>query len=246
MTETGPVLTQNADRVIQIMRNVTGRTDIQDPAFTDPIMYNYLNMFLQVEHPQEARLFEDNTWWNFTIDTSTQDPLPVDLDALGFSTIGPLAYVTYPPSVNGGNPNTFKMFWYTDPGTFYYRWPYATVFTPQMPTYVLYYANELTFRGPPDQTYNVRIQAKKIKIYFNGGNSANNNLGATPPQPGKDEVMPAYLMRYLAYGAALEILSDYGEMDRYNEVFQVYRRHKGQVLARTWDQLNSQRTGPDF
>ncbi len=240
---TGPVLTQNADRVIQIMRNVTGRTDKQDPAFTDPIMYDYLNMFLQVEHPQEARLFEDNTWWNFSIDPTTPNPYPVNLDDLGFSTIGPLAYVTYPPTVNGGNPNTFKLFWYQDPGDFYYRWPYATVFTPQMPTYVLYWANELTFMGPPDQTYNVRIQAKKIQIYFGGDLAGNKN---PPPQIAQTQVMPAYLMRYLAYGASLEILSDYGEMDRYNEVFQVYRRHKGQVLARTWDQLSSERTNPDF
>jgi hypothetical protein len=35
-------------------------------------------------------------------------------------------------------------------------------------------------------------------------------------------------------------------MDKYNEVFQVYRRYRGQVLARTWDQLQSQRTAPDF
>lgn len=241
---TAPVLTQDASRVIQIMRNVTGRTDTQDPAFTDPIMYDYLNMFLQVEHPQEVRLFEEQTWWDFSIDPTTPNPMPVDLDVLGFSTIGPLAYVTYPPSVNGGNPNTFKLFWYQNPGDFYYRWPYATIFTPQQPTYVLYYNNELTFRGPPDQTYNIRISANKIKIYFAGGT---NNTPVAPGGPiPATTVMPGYLMRYLAYGAALEILSDYGEMDRYNEVFQVYRRHRGQVLARTWDQMENQRTEPDF
>jgi hypothetical protein len=233
------VITQDSSVVIQIARNVTGRVDQNDPAFTNTIMYNYLNSFLQAENPTEVRLFEDNTWWDFSIDETTTDPLPVDLDALGYSTIGPLAYVTYPPSVNGGNPNTFKMFWYEDPGTFYYRWPYASVFTPQMPTYVLYYANTLTFRGPPDQTYNIRIQAKKIKLYFEGGNQVVAGNGAT-------DVVPAYLIRYLAYGMSLQILADYGEMDKYNEVFQVYRRYRGQVLARTWDQLQSQRTGPDF
>lgn len=238
-----PVLTQDGSRVIQIMRNVTGRTDTQDPAFTDPIMYDYLNMFLQVEHPQEVRLFEEQTWWDFSIDPTTPNPMPVNLDILGFSTIGPLAYVTYPTNVNGGNPNTFKLFWYQNPGDFYYRWPYATIFTPQQPTYVLYYNNELTFRGPPDQTYDVRISANKIKLYFAHGT----NFYPDPPGPqGTDQVMPAYLMRYFAYGAALEILSDYGEMDRYNEVFLVYRRHRAQVLARTWDQMQNQRTEPDF
>lgn len=236
---TGPVLTQNGSVVIQIMRNVTGRVDKNDPAFTDPIMYDYLNMFLQAEHPTEVRLFEDQTWWDFSIDPTSIDPYPVDLDALGYSTIGPLAYVSYQTP----SPNTFKLFWYEDPATFYYRWPWGNVFTPQQPTYVLYYDNSLTFRGPPDQTYNIRISANKIKVYIGGLLAANNNL---PDQQGEPDIIPAYLSRYLAYGAALDILSDYGEMDKYNEVFQVYRRYRGQVLARTWDQLSSQRTGPDF
>jgi hypothetical protein len=237
---TGPVLTQSGAVVINIMRNVTGRVDKQDPYFTDPIMYDYLNMFLQVEHPTEVRLFEEETWWDFSIDPTTPDPLPVNLDALGYSTIGPLAYVSYATP----SPNTFKLFWYEDPGDFYYRWPWDNIFTPQQPTYVLYYDQSLTFRGPPNQEYNVRIQANLIKIYFAG--SANNNLNTPSGQQGVTSVMPAYLTRYLAYGASLQILSDYGEMDKYNEVFQVYRRHRGQVLARTWDQLSSQRTGPDF
>jgi hypothetical protein len=233
------VLTQNSSVVIQIMRNVTGRVDQNDPAFTTPIMYDYLNSFLQAEHPTEVRLFEDNTWWDFTIDTTTTDPKPVDLDDLGYSTIGPLAYISYPPNALN-NPNTFKLFWYTDPTSFYYRWPWNNVFTPQMPTYVLYYDRALTFRGPPDQTYNIRIQAKKILLYYDGGTNP------AAPQEGQTTIFPAYLTRYLAYGASLQILADYGEMDKYNEVFQVYRRYRGQVLARTWDQLQSQRTAPDF
>lgn len=239
---TGPVLTQDASAVLLIMRNVTGRVDRNDPAFTDAIMYDYLNVFLQAQHPTELRLFEDKTWWDFTIDENTDDPLPVNLDELGFSTIGPLAYVSYPN--NGQNPNTFKMFWYENPGDFYYRWPWNNVFTPQQPTYVLYYDNSLTFRGPPDQEYQVRISANKIKIYFGGQFAQNNNLDVD--QDGMQTVVPAYLIRYLAYGAALDILSDYGEMDRYQDVFQVYRRYRGQVLARTWDQIATQRTNPDF
>lgn len=225
--------------VLQILRNATGRVDKNDPAFTDDIMYDYLNMFLQGQHPTEARLFEDNTWWDFTIGVNSPDPYPVNLDAEGFSTIGPAAYIAYPSPTF----NTFKLFWYEDPTDFYYRWPWHNTFTPQMPTYVLYYDNTLTFRGPPDQSYDVRIQAKKIKIYFTGGNLSAPDV---PPGTGESTMVPAYLARYMAYGAALDILSDYGEMDKYNEIFPVYRRYKGQVMARTWDQLNSERTGPDF
>lgn len=234
---TGPVLPQSGTSVIQIMRNVTGRVDKNDPSFTDPIMFDYLNAFLQQEHPQEVRLFQNQTWWDFTIDSTSPDPYPVDLDALGFSTINAPAYISYTdPSLN---PNTFPLFWYENPADFYRIWPWNNVFVPQMPTYALYYNNEITFRGPPDQEYTVRIAAYKIDYSFAGG--SNTNAGSILAN-----VPNAYLTRYLAYGASLDILSDYGEMDKYNEVFQVYRRYRGQVLARTWDQLSSQRTEPEF
>lgn len=232
---TGPVLPQSGANVIQIMRNVTGRVDKNDPAFTDPIMFDYLNAFVQQEHPQEVRLFQNQTWWDFAIGPSTTDPLLVDLDELGFSTINAPAYIGY----TTGALTSFTLFWYENPKEFYARWPWQQVFTPQMPTDVLYYNNELTFRGPPDQVYSVRISAYKIDYSFAGGSNTNaGSILANVPQ--------AYLTRYFAYGAALDILSDYGEMDKYNEVFQVYRRYRAQVLARTWNQLSSQRTAPDF
>lgn len=232
---TGPVLPQSGASVIQIMRNVTGRVDKNDPAFTDPIMFDYLNAFVQQEHPQEVRLFQNQTWWDFAIGPLTTDPMPVDLDELGFSTINAPAYIGY----TTGALTSFPLFWYEDPKQFYARWPWQQVFTPQMPTDVLYYNGELTFRGPPDQVYTVRIAAYRIDYSFAGGTNSNaGSILANVPQ--------AYLTRYFAYGAALDILSDYGEMDKYNEVFQVYRRYRAQVLARTWNQLSSQRTAPDF
>ncbi len=232
---TGPVLSQSTGSVVQIMRNVTGRVDRNDPAFTDAIMIDYLNAFVQQEHPQEVRIFQNQTWWEFAIDPSTDDPLPVDLDVLGFSTINAPAYVGYttPPLTS------FTLFWYENPKQFYARWPWQQIFTPQMPTDVLYYNNQLTFRGPPDQTYNIRISAYRIDYSFEGG--SNTNQGSIP-----QDVPQAYLTRYFAYGASLDILSDFGEMDKYNEVFQVYRRYRAQVLARTWNQLQSQRIAPDF
>lgn len=234
---TGPVLPQSGASEIQIMRNVTGRVDRNDPSFTDPIMFDYLNAFVQQQHPQEVRIFQNQTWWDFTITPTSPDPYPVDLDALGFSTINAPAYISYADTAL--NRNTFTLFWYEDPAQFYARWPWANVYNPQQPTSVLYYNNELTFRGPPDQQYNVRISAYKIDYSFAGG--TNTNAGSILAN-----VPNAYLSRYFAYGASLDILSDFGEMDKYNEVFQVYRRYRGQVLARTWNQLISQRTGPDF
>ncbi len=234
MATTGPVLPQSGISIIQIMRNVTGRVDKHDPYFTDEIMFDYLNAFVQQEHPQEVQIFQNRTWWNFTIDETSEDPLPVDLDDLGFSTINSPAYVATINPVN-----SFPLFWYENPADFYARWPWHTVFTPQMPTAVLYYNNELTFRGPPDTSYDIRISAYKIDYSFSGGTNTNSGSILT-------NVPNAYLTRYFAYGASLSILSDFGEFEAYSNVFPVYQRYKGQVLARTWNQLSSQRTMPQF
>jgi hypothetical protein len=233
---TGPILTQPNSSILSILRNVTGRVDNSDPSFTDAIMYDYLNAFLQQEHPHEVQLFENRTWWDFSIDETTDDPLPVDLDALGYASINSPAYVsTVSPDIN-----TFRMCWYENPSDFYARWPYNTTFTPQIPLFVLYYDNTLTFRGPPDQTYNIRLAAYNIDYSFAGGTIS------TPENSTLNSVPRAYLTRYLAYGAALDILSDYGEMDKYSEVYQVYRRYRAQVTAKTWNQLQSQRIEPQF
>ncbi len=231
----GPVLPQSGSSVIQIMRNVTGRVDRNDPAFTDAIMYDYLNAFIQQEHPQEVRIFQNQTWWDFTQGPTDQNPLRINLDALGFSTINAPAYVGYTTEPF----SSFPLFWYEDPKQFYARWPWTQTFTPQMPTDVLYYNNELTFRGPVDRDYNIRIAAYSIDYSFAGGTNTNSRSILS-------EVPVAYLTRYFAYGASLDILSDYRETDVYQEVFQVYRRYRGQVLARTWNQYQSQRTAPDF
>ena len=244
---TGPVLDQPTANIVQIMRNVTGRMDKNDPAFTDAIMIDYLNGFLQQEHPQELQIYENKTWWDFTIDETSDDPYPVDLDALGFSSINAPAYV----GLTTGALTSFPLSWYEDPGQFYARWPWGQTFTPQRPVDVLYHDNKLTFRGPLDTTYNMRISAYKIDFSFAGGtlNSIGNSVltGTGVPNSSTLSNTPrAYLTRYLAYGASLNILSDYSEMVKYNEVFQIYRRYRGQVMARTWNQLSSQRTNPEF
>lgn len=213
------VQSQSARKIIGIARNVTGRTDASDPAFTDTIMLRYLNDFLQNYHPQELRLFEDRTWWEFQIDPTTANPYPVSLDQIGFSTIGPPAYI-----------DGFQTNWYQDPALFYARWPETQQYAPQRPTYILYYNNSLTFRNPPDKEYLVKVQANKISVVLD----ESSNLDY------------AYLYRYLAYGMSLDIFSDYGEMDRYAEVMPVYNKYKKNCLARTWQQMNSQRATPKF
>ena len=214
-----PVLSQGVSEVITILRNVTGRVDANDPLFSDPAMLRYLNNFIQTSNTTEVRLFQQRTWLEFNIDPTSPDPYPIDLDVLSLTNIMPPCYA-----------DGFLVFWYQDPEDFFRIWPETQTYAPSRPTYVLYYNQQLVFRNPPNKSYHIKMAAYKIDMALASGQS----------------IPSAYLYRYLAYGTALDIFGDYGEMDKYAQTEPVYRKYKLQVLARTWDQYNNQRTGPDF
>jgi hypothetical protein len=219
-------MTVSTADLILILRNVTGRVDNTDPQFTDAIMTQYLQNFISLSSTQEIRLFKNYTWWEFEFGPDGSNPYPFDLESIvlsngntGASTIGPLCYAS-----------GFPVVWHENPREFYALWPESqTTFTPQRPTHVLYYNNALTFRGPPDIDYNIKIQAYSLEI----------QLTTTGLQAD-------YLYRYVAYGAALDIFSDFGEMDRWNEIFPVFRRYRSLVYSRTNSQYQSQRPSPEF
>lgn len=213
-------LSKTGAQIINIVRNVTGRVDESDPLFTNTIMLGYINDFLNLEMPQEVRLYENKTWWEFTIDENTADPLPVDLEQLGYTTLGSTAYV-----------DGFVLWWYQSPAVFYSIWPETQTYQPQRPQNVLYYNNTLTFRGPPDQEYAVKIMAYKVEPVLDGENSMIEN---------------AYFWRYVAYGAAIDIFNDYGEDDKVQKIMPAFERYKSMVVGRTNCQLQTQRTYPTF
>jgi hypothetical protein len=219
-------MTVSTADLILILRNVTGRVDNTDPQFTDEIMTNYLQNFITLSSTQEIRLFKNYTWWEFTFGPNEDNPYSFDLEAIelsnggniGASTIGPLCYAS-----------GFPVVWHEDPQKFYAIWPETQTYTPQRPTYVLYYNGSLTFRGPPDIDYNIKIQAYSLELQLT-----------------ETGLQADYLYRYVAYGAALDIFSDFGELDRYNEIFPVFRRYRALVYSRTNSQYQSQRPSPEF
>jgi hypothetical protein len=212
--------------LILLLRNITGRTDASDPMFTNDIMREYLNDFIQLEATQDVRLFKNKTWWEFDISDSDLNPYPVVLQNLvlangnvGASTIEPPAYC-----------DGFPLFWFQDPAEFYAIWPETQTYTPSRPQYVLYYNNELTFRNPPDRTYRIKIAAYNVELEL----TSQGNLSED------------YLYRYVCYGAALDIFSDFGEMDKYRDIFPSYNRYRSMVYARTYCQYQNQRASPEF
>jgi hypothetical protein len=222
-------MAKTAAELILIVRNVTGRVDSSDPQFTDDIMLQYIQDFIQLSATQDVRLFKNMTWWEFNLTGTDPDPLPVDLNTLplinghiGASTIGSDAYA-----------DGFKLYWYQSPYEFYQIWPETQVYQPTRPTYVLYYNNSLTFRNPPavGDTYLIKIQAYQYEVQIDPDTSILND---------------DYLYRYICYGTALDIFSDFGETDKFNEIFPMFRRYRSFVYGRTACQYQSQRPSPEF
>lgn len=220
-------MAKTARDLITIMRNATGRVDASDPQFTDQIMLGYLNDYYTLEMGQELRLKEQRGWWTFTLSDTTEAPMPVDLqepmgapDGVQFTTIGP--YCT---------ADGFEVFWYEDPTEFYAIWPETQEYTPQRPTYVLYYNNELVWRGPPDREYEIRINTYLVEL----------PMAQVDSQLGQD-----YLWRYIAYGAARDLLNDYGETDKAAMLAPAFNDYRSKVYARTYQQQMNQRSIPRF
>lgn len=219
-------MAKSAADLILILRNVTGRVDASDPQFTNAIMLQYLQDFIQLQSTQDIRIFKNKTWYEFLLDPITSpDPYPVNLQTIvlvdgqiGASTIEPPCYA-----------NGFPVFWYQNPQEFYGIWPETQTYQPQRPTYVLYYNNELTFRGPPDKEYLIKMAAYQVEVQINA-----------------EGLNQDYLYRYICYGAALDIFSDFGEMDKWREVFPAYQRYRALVYSRTYSQYQNQRPSPEF
>ena len=218
-------MAKSASDLILILRNVTGRVDASDPQFTDSIMLQYLQDFIQLQSTQDIRIFKNKTWFEFNFGPGSLNPYPIDLQNIvlingqvGASTIEPPAYA-----------DGFPIFWYQDPAEFYGIWPETQTYQPQRPTYVLYYNNELDFKGPPDKDYTIKIAAYQVEIEITNG-----------------MLNQDYLYRYICYGAALDIFSDFGEMDKWNEIFRAYQRYRALVYSRTYSQYQNQRPSPEF
>jgi hypothetical protein len=225
-------MTKSAADLILILRNVTGRVDASDPQFTNEIMLQYLQDFIQLQSTQDIRIFKNRTWWEFNLGPTSADPLQVNLQTIpliqgniGASTIEPPCYA-----------DGFPVFWYQDPADFYRIWPETQVYTPQRPTYVLYYNNSLTFRGPPNTDYLIKIAAYQVELQIT-------NPDYSDPYQGLQQ---DYLYRYVCYGAALDIFSDFGEMDKWNEIFPAFKRYRALVYSRTVSQYQNQRPNPEF
>lgn len=225
-------MAKSAGDLILILRNVTGRVDASDPQFTNSIMLQYLQDFIQLQSTQDIRIFKNKTWFEFTFGPADPNPYPVNLQEIFLVQGNQGASTLEPPCYADG----FPVFWYQSPQEFYGIWPETQTYQPQRPTYVLYYNNELNFKGPPDRNYLIKMAAYQVELQIT-------NANYDSPYSGLQQ---DYIYRYVCYGAALDIFSDFGEMDKWREIYPAFQRYRALVYSRTYSQYQNQRPSPEF
>lgn len=106
-----------------------------------------------------------------------------------------------------------------------------SLFQAGRPTAVLFYNNEFKFFPPPNTAYRFKMKAYRVV-------DALVNATDTPVLP---QWGPA-----IAYGAARDIFTDYGEMDSYMETTALYREQLEYVMNKTEQNLLNTRAMPFF
>ena len=99
------------------------------------------------------------------------------------------------------------------------------------PQGVLWFNNEFTLRPVPDQAYQILMQGYVQPTF----------LVSDTDTPLQQEWGPL-----IAYGAALEIFQDNGDVDNYNRIFDVFKRFENVALGRTIQQYTAEQSVPRF
>ncbi len=110
------------------------------------------------------------------------------------------------------------------------------------PTSVLMFENQFRFFPIPDRAYRFRIKAWSLTtVVASDGTTTRQLFVQGTDSPLLDEWGPA-----IAFGAARRIVSDFGEMDRYQELTVLYKEQINYILTRTHIDLEASRALPMF
>lgn len=99
------------------------------------------------------------------------------------------------------------------------------------PQGVLFFNNQFTMRPIPDQVYQIRMQGF---------------VNPTPLVKPSDTCTQAEWGPLVAYGTALEIFADRGDLDSYNKTFPMFKRYENVALSRTIQQYTVEQSVPRF
>ena len=104
-------------------------------------------------------------------------------------------------------------------------------FSGNRPSGCLFFENQFTLRPVPDHVYQMHMQ----------GFIQPPSLATTSSVPLQEEWGPL-----IAYGVSLEIFSDRGDLEAYNQIMPLFMRYESVALSRTIQQLSSQQSVPRF
>ncbi len=161
--------------------------------------------------------FEDiNKDW---INPATQDTTVVIVGSFGGT-----ATVNY-------NTGTISVTFITAPASGQNIFLQYLLFQPGLPQNVLMYNNQFQFAPVPNTAYKFTVKAYKIV----------DPLVNATDRPPLDEWGPC-----IAYGAARDIQSDFGELDAYAQTTQLYKEQVDYILSRTEQTLLNIRALPNY
>jgi len=198
------------------VRELSGR--ISDAQLTNTKLDRYINQFYQHIFPRKVNALRLETRFQLTIDSDGND---------GRYSIAPeVAWIIPPVRVDG-----YEVTLYHDHELFFSRWSRTESWTESRPYEVLFFDRELWFRPPPDQAYTVEVVAVKIPT----------KLTNTSDQPLESRWGPA-----IAYGAAIDILTDEGDYDAASMRSMSLKNHIAVINEDRVRQLVGQRACPSF
>ena len=232
-------MARSLNSVLTIMRTVLGRNNLNDPNSSTPLLIQYIQDFINLTMSDDVKVFENFGTLTFNIDETNASGV-YSLD--GPPVNGTEFFINYSAEVflSNNDPVNSSTVWnqielYQDPGRFFAYWGVNNynILIKGMPTEMLYYGREFTFRTIPNTQYTVTIFAYRRM----------QELDTT----GDPDISEDYWLRYIAYGAAKNYAMDY----RYDEA-QLSRIERGfsherkQLLTRTHNQIKQSRCVPQF
>lgn len=99
------------------------------------------------------------------------------------------------------------------------------------PQGVLFFNNEFTFRPIPDQAYQILMQGyiKPVSLVGDTDTPLQEEWGAL-----------------IAFGAALDVFTDRGDLDNYDRYYPIFKRFENIALGRTIQQYSEEQSVPRF
>ena len=211
------MITKTLQDSLDIMKKVIGEQGSQDPNASDDVLFDYIVDFVSLIMPQDIKVYENYTFFEFDT-VADQDEYPMGVAPLPLDTFTNLE----PPAFIGIQ----KMWYYQDPNAFFTKWPLDTQnLGTGKPTDLLFWDNKITLRTVPNDVYTIRIVGYKQK-------------GDVDEHT--DNIYEAYWWRYIAYGAAIDWLSDFGQIEEAMKIAPAFERYRSLVTRRTAIQYSTQ------